>query len=275
MRLLASDGRWWFRLPEPGGRGGSPAGGGALGGSAGSGGTGTGGSSPLALCQDGVTPFGVCFVNDADVLPLPPASQDPGVEAMGDATVQDVGVGPAPASCESARVFGTRGTSEWWFEAKATDGHSWTIGMRGLGRVPLVKKGDRVTLDLYWLGHAGTDGPPVGVVQLADASAKPLLWAGTTNAGFMTPWMYLHGGDPVCAFRADSCDASRLEVVGAIDGNPVRIQPYSTAYVGPYFVAVGQPVRIILGDVRCEGYLGRGFDAAITRVSSAITSPSP
>jgi hypothetical protein len=222
-----------------------------------------------------VTPFGVCFVNDADQLPLPPLAQDPGVEMMGAATVQGVGLGPAPASCESARVIGTRGTSDWWFQAKAADGRSWTIGLRGLGNVPLVKKDDQVALSLIYSGtlfHLSY-GPPEGELQLSDAGARPLLWAGTTNNGFMTTWMWLGRGNVVCSFPADSCDVTRFDIAGAIDGQPVRVPAFGTAYSGAYFVAVGQAVRPVVDDTRCPNYGGRSFDAAIIRVPVAPTSP--
>lgn len=235
---------------------------------------GTGGSSTPGLCLDGVTPFGVCFVNDADKLPLPPLAQDPGVEMMGAATVQGVGLGPAPASCESARVIGTRGTSDWWFQAKAADGHLWTIGLRGLGNVPLVKKDDQVALSLIYSGtlfHLSY-GPPEGELQLTDPAGRPLLWAGTTNNGFMTTWMWLGRGDVVCSFPPDSCDVTRFDIAGAIDGQPVRVPAFGTAYSGAYFVAVGQAVRPVVDETRCPNYGGRSFDAAIIRVPTLATS---
>jgi len=224
-----------------------------------------------------VTPFGVCFVSDADTLPLPPPTHDTVPQMMVATVVQDVGLGPAPASCESARVIGTRGISDWWVQMKATDGRLWTIGVRGLGNVPPVKKGDQVALSLFYSGtllHVGY-GPPDGELQLSDASARPLLWAGTTNNGFMTSWMYLGRGDVVCSFPADSCDVSRFDIAGAIDGRPVRLPAFGTAYSGAYFVAAGQAVRPVVDETRCPNYGGRSFDAAIIRVPVTTSPTSP
>lgn len=265
-----------YGCPSEGGRGGPSIEGVAGGaGSAGPAPAGTGGPSSSGLCLDGVTPFGVCFVNDADTFPLPPPTQDTIPQLMAAATVQDVGLGSAPASCESARVFGTRGTSDWWFQAKAGDGRSWTIGVRGLGNVPLVKKNDQVSLFLFWSGtlRGLGYGPPSGELQLIDPSGRPLLWAGSTNTGFMNSWMYLAQGDAACRFPADSCDITRFNVAGAIDGQPVRLAPFSAAYTGSYFVAVGETVRPVVDDTKCPSYAGRRFDAAIIRVPVTPTSP--
>jgi len=268
-----------FGCPSSGGRGGSAVG--NSGGGPGSAGRapatgGTGGSAPLPVCQDGVTPFGVCFVNDADTFPLPSGAQDTISQTMAATTVQEVGLGAAPASCESARVFGTRGTSDWWLQAKAGDGRLWTIGVRGLGNAPPAKKGDQVALTLFWNGtlRGLGYGPPSGELQLSDPSGRPLLWAGSINTGFMTTWMYLGRGDAACSFPADSCDMTRFNVAGAIDNQPVRMPPFGGAYIGSYFVAVGQPVSPVVDDTRCANYGGRSFDAAIVRVPVTPTSPS-
>ena len=160
---------------------------------------------------------------------------------------------------------------------KAADGRTWTIGLRGFGPIPIprLRTGDQVRFDLHWTGTLPVVGygPPQGELQLYDASGRPLLWAGTTNIGFMTSWMWLGQGDVACRFPADSCDITRFNVAGMIEGQSVRMPPFGTANSGDYFVAAGQPVRPVVDDTRCPNYAGRSFDAAIIRVVPTLSSP--
>jgi hypothetical protein len=244
---------------------GAPSGG--TGGSAGSGAsTGTAGTvgttPPLPACVGGTPSFGICFMSDADVLPLPALSQDQGVSTTGVAAIVGVGTGSAPASCESARAFGVRGTSDWWFQAKAADNHVWTIGVHGLGNAPLVHKDDTVTLNLVWRGYQISGfGPPYGELQLSDASATPLLWASADKN--TTTWLTLTPGAATCAFT-NSCDVSRSDVVASINGSTTTVPSFGAAYLGGYYLAVGQSVKTAAN--QCSDYFGPGLAAAAAKV---------
>lgn len=247
-----------------GGSGGS-AGSAGSGGTGGSGGGGTGGMS-LPICGGGAPTFGVCFMSDADVLPLPSVPNDRGVSTAGAATILEVGTGPAPAECESARSFGRRGTSEWWFQAKAADDHVWTIGVHGLGNTPLVNKADTVTLNLDWRGYTlGVGfGHPWGELQLSDGAATPLLWASADKN--TTTWVTLAAGAASCAFN-DLCDISRNDVVATVNGSQATVPSYGATSLGGYYLAVGQSVRTTpMGPSQCQDNFGPAFDAAAAKV---------
>jgi hypothetical protein len=240
------------------------AGSGGNGGSGGDGGS--GGSTSLPICASGAVAFGVCFTSDADVLPLPSVPNDRGTSTTGAATIVDVGTGPAPAQCESARAFGARGTSDWWFQAKAADNHVWTIGVRGLGNAPLVQKNDTVTLNLDWRGYTlGVGfGHPWGELQLSDAAATPLLWASSDKD--TTTWVSLTAGAASCAFN-DVCDITRNDVVASVNGSQATLPSYGTTSLGGYYLVVGQSVRTTpMGPSQCQDNFGPAFEAAAAKV---------
>ena len=229
-----------------------------------------GGSDP-PVCAGGAPPFGVCFVNDADVLPLPhleintPATGTNGPAA---ATIVNVGTGTAPAQCESARKFGARGTSDWWFQAQTTD-RLWTIGVHGLGNTPLVRKDDSVTLDLAWRGT--TDGNaygwPVGQLQLSDAAATPLLWSAAMSGGTPTSgpgWLMLAPGVAVCR-TTDPCDSGGYDVVFTVKGSMATLPPFGAADIGGYHVANGALIKGA-SQPQCYDAYGQAYAAAAAKV---------
>jgi hypothetical protein len=222
------------------------------------------------MCADGTPAFGICFVNDADVLPLPQLEvNDRGTRTNGPTagTIVAVGTGTAPAQCESARVFGSRGASEWWFQAQTAD-RLWTIGVRGLGTAPQVNTNDSVTLDLDWTGAtSGTEyGPPKGHLQLSNAAATPLLWsaalagAATHDAG----WLMLEPGAAVCTSTA-LCAGSGFDVVFSVNGSTVTLPPFGAASIGGYKVASGAQVGPRTSS-QCFDYLGEPFVAAAAKL---------
>jgi len=232
---------------------------------------GTGGSSGLPVCAGGAPTFGVCFVSDADVLPLPlPGNDAAGTRTNGAtaATIMDVGIGTAPAQCESARAFGARGPSDWWFQAKTADNHLWTIGVRGLASAPLVAKNDSVTLDLDWHGtQISSYGPPKGHLQLSNAAATPLLWAGAAsgNVGTDGPgWLTFMPGAPICR-TTDPCDAGGYDVVFTVNSSRATLPPSGSATTGGYFVANGALIKGA-APPQCYDSYGEAFDAAAVKV---------
>jgi hypothetical protein len=248
----------------PGGRGGSP-------GSGGTGGTGTGGSPPLPACPTAPVTFGVCFVNDADVLPLPPPTQDPGTRTNGAAaaTVTNVGTGAAPASCESARSFGAPGPSGWWFQARTGDNRLWTIGVHGLGATPLVHANDSVTLNLDWRGTSiSSFGPPSGRMELTDAGSTPLLWA-VAAAGTATlinngsTWLTMAPNAPACAPQVNSCDGFGYDMLATVNGSQAVVAPNGATDVGGYHLVTGAFVKPTQS---CADYFGPPFAAAAVKL---------
>jgi hypothetical protein len=216
---------------------------------------------------DGAPSFGVCFVSDADVLPLPtPVFNDKGTSTTGAATIVDVGTGAAPASCEDARVFGARGTSDWWFQAKAANNRVWTIGVRGLGNVPLVHKTDAVTLNLNWRGYGpGVGvGNPYGELQLQDAADAPLLWASSDKN--TTSWVALAAGPAECDVTA-VCNGDRHAVLANVNGSTATVPSFGSAYLSGFFLAVGQSVNSLgMLPGQCPDYYPPPFEAAAAKV---------
>lgn len=246
---------------------GTPAGSGAAGGSGDA--SGDAGAGGLPACASGAVTFGICFVSDADVLPIPGPSDDSGTSTTGAASIEEVGSGVAPAQCEDARVFGTRGPSEWWFRAKAADGRVWTFGLHGLGAPLPLSQGDSVTLELRYKGsEIGGFGPPWGHLQLLDASAVPLLWAYTRGRLQGTPWLSLTRGAAVCELvQPGTCDIRRHEVGVALNGETATLAPFSAADVGGYHVALGQDVEgRPEGAAGCDDYYGESFDAVAVKL---------
>jgi len=228
---------------------------------------GTGGAAALPTCD------GVCFVSDADTLPIPAAPLDDGTSTMGIATIEGVGVGGAPAQCESARLFGGTGSSTWWFQARAADGHLWTVGVHGLNATPLVQTGDQVIFNLSYRGYQISGfGPPLGQLQLLDAGGAPLLWAYVSNStplpGGSPPgpsWVTIVRAAPVCNFPPSSCDATRYgDNVTVSAAQMVTLAPGGSADLGGFHVAIGQDVK-----ARCSGsidYFGEAFYAAAAKL---------
>ena len=243
----------------------------------GTGGTGgAGGTSGLPVCAGGTPPFGVCFVNDADVLPFPapfPQIQlnvpSTGTNGPAAATIVDVGTGTAPAQCESARVIGARGASDWWFQAQAA-GRLWTIGVRGLGGAPLVRKNDSVTLDLDWSGSTAgrAYGPPAGKLQLSDAAATPLLWSVATygNVTMGGPgWLMFARGDALLCQTTDTCDIGGYDVAFAVNGEMATLPAFGAANLGGYHVANGALIKGA-SPPQCYDSYGQAYVAAAAKI---------
>jgi hypothetical protein len=231
------------------GVGGSTSSGGIGGGGTGAG---TGGTMSAPTCAaDGTVTFGVCFVNSADV--LPPPVTDGGNSTSGSATIENVGIGRAPASCEDARWYGARGTSEWWFQARAADNRLWTFGVRGLG-VPLVRKNDTVTLNHAWSGYSASSASnPTGRLELSDAAGTPLLWAGATLSQASTGWLQFSAADDVCQRAFGSCQYIRENVTITVNGSVTTVAPFGAACLGGYYIAVGEAATLVTHNEPC-GY---------------------
>jgi hypothetical protein len=259
-----------------GGAGGSqPASdGGGTGGAGGADLGGTGGATGLPLCDGGpALSFGICVVNDADVVPIRPGS-DTVTVTTGTAIITDVGLGSAPAQCEDARVFGGRGSSDWWFRAKSANGRLWTFGLHGLGAAPRVAKGDTVSLDLSYQGFfiGLYYGPPLGRLQVQDSTGLPLLWVMAGNRALESTWITLARGAPACAIAptAPSCSAggTQNEVRATVNGETVTLPPFGTGEVGGYRILTGEDVTAPspTGNNLCADYYGEAFAAAAIRL---------
>jgi hypothetical protein len=223
--------------------------------------------SGLPACAVGDSfAFGVCVVSDQDVLPLPSVSIDVGVHTSGVATVQDVGTGPAPASCQNARVFGARHASTWWIQLMTADGHLWTVGVQGLGDTPLLGKADTVSFEFTYRGSQISGfGPPEANLQLSRATDGPLLWAHASNQPKGTDWLQLVTGKSVCAFSL-GCGDSVNEVTATVNGATATLAPFGTANIGGYAVGTGRALLWHHQDPACADYMGDAFDVAAAKI---------
>lgn len=231
----------------------------------------------MSLCASSAPPFGVCFVSDADVLPVPQYvwNDHLGTRTKGPsaATIVAVGTGAAPAQCESARWFGARGASDWWFQARTAD-RLWTIGVHGLGNASVVRENDNVTLDLDWRGTTDSGfGPPSGHLQLSDAAATPLLWSSATygsntenyGAGYGPSWLKITPGVQVCS-TADFCDDGGYDAVFTVNGAVATLPPSGAADVGGYHVANGALIKKRLVTMSCYDYFGPPYAAGAAKI---------
>jgi len=250
---------------------GAPSGG--TGGSGSSTGTGgTSGTTSLPACVDRTPSFGVCFVSTLDVLPLPNRIYDPGVSTSGTAEIYEVGTGPAPGSCESARWFGAPGTSDWWLRAEAATGGYWIIGVHGLGPAPLANVNDYVNLNLSWRGYgiAPGYGGPYGELLLESLVNGPLLWASSDKN--TTSWVQLTTGAAVCK-PTRLCIGDQTDVIATINGSTMTVPSFGSTSLGGFFLAVGEShapiVRNNISD--CADYYNPSRDAAAVRL--AVTGP--
>jgi hypothetical protein len=224
--------------------GGGTGGGGTGGGGTGGGGTGgLGGAAMLPACPTGTPTFSVCVVSDADVMPFP----DAGIggmpwsdSVMAAAAVEAVGMGAAPAQCRNARVFGAEIDSDWWLQVRTTNNVLWTIGLGGLGNAPVVQAGQSVRLDLEYLQTIPFMQNPryEGYVQLSDTGGTPLLWAGSNR--FSASWLSLTAGQPLCNYASGPCRNTQYDVIATVNGSAATVAPFSAAYLGGYYLAVGQ-----------------------------------
>ena len=230
-----------------GGVGGAAAGGGVTGsggrgGASGGGGSGgTAGAPVLPVCPTGTPTFSVCTVSSADLIPLPGTSHDSVVAAA--ATVEAVGMGTAPAQCRNARVFGAATNSDWWLQVRTADDVLWTIGLGGLGNAPIVQVGDSVRLDLEYQRRPAIGPMPPwasGSVQLSNTAGTPLLWAGSNS--YSTTWLSLMMGQTLCGQRTGTfgCPTTRYDVIATINGSVATVAPFSAAYLGGYYLALGE-----------------------------------
>ena len=218
----------------------------------------------VPACESGEPTFSVCFVKDTDVLPVPTGSGEPLFTASGTATVEAVGVGSAPAQCESARVFGARRTSDWWLQIRL-GGNLWTIGVQGLGGSPGLQVGDDVAFAVRYMGFTASFGfgPPQGQMSLVDAAGAPILLAiaGYSDATWFT---VKSNGRPVCAFPADSCDLGRTEMTVTVNGASATLPPFGAADVGGFHAAIGDTTVEAPG--RCADNFGPGFYAGASKL---------
>jgi hypothetical protein len=220
---------------------------------------------------DGAPTFGICFVSSTDVLPLPSRINDAGVNTTGTAEILEVGTGPAPGSCESARWFGAPGTSDWWFRAEAATGGYWTIGVHGLGTVPQVSKNDYVTLNLSWRGYgvAPGYGGPYGELQVQNIAAMPVLWASADKN--TASWVRLTAGPAECDVTAP-CYTNRYSVAVTINNTTATLPSFGSANLGSYTVAVGQSVGVgPTGPGQCADFYAPALEAGVARL--ALTAP--
>jgi len=252
-----------------GGAAGTPSGG------IGGGGTGGFAGGPmLQECPWGTPTFSVCVVSDADMLPFPATAtwRDSVVAAA--ATVEAVGTGTAPAQCPNARVFGAPTSSDWWVQVRTASGLLWTIGVGGLGSVPLVQVGDAVSLDLDYSRTPGADpfhgGPPVragGYVQLSNTAGTPLLWAGSTTSG--VTWLSMAPRQPLCGSTPDFCPVTRYDVMATVNGSVATVAPFSAVYLAGYYVAIGE-YNIRGADGKFVGHTGCAFSTPPPFAAAAV-----
>jgi hypothetical protein len=211
-----------------------------------------------------------------DSLPIPPSFMDNGTGTKGIASITDVGIGGAPAQCENARWFGG-GASEWWLQARAQDGHVWTLGMHGLGAAPTVKKGDLVNLELRYVGYQQSGfGPPLGTLLMSDAHAAPLLWAVANASGppqtvssNLDEWLRFSSPEPVCQLEASPslpCKGpeTMLAYTVLVRGEMATLQPFGSADLGGFRVAMGAAVRD--GQPCGADYFGQPFEAVAAKL---------
>ena len=222
-------------------------------------------ASGLPACTVFGPTFGVCVVNDMDVLgPESPLPFYGVTNTSGPATIEAVGSGAAPAQCQLARWFGLDRPSQWWLQARAADNRLWTIGVLGLGdSTPLIRAGDAVTLDFDWDGPgeaAGSRGPHAQL-QLSDAAGAPLLWAGA-NAPAST-WISFTAGEDVCAGSTACASgmATQRNVIATVNGSSMTLPPFGAASLGSYILQVTE------FEPRCPGGdFEPNFQAAAARV---------
>jgi hypothetical protein len=210
-------------------------------------------------------------VNDGvDGLPAPNA-WDTGTSTSGQASITDVGVGSAPAGCESGRVFGRQAPSDWWFQAHAMDGKLWTICVHGMGSVPAIAQGDVVLLDVdYKAGVFFGFGPAQGNLEVRDAAGTSMLAGVSDSRARGTRTIDLVRGAPVCAFAqstSSTCLAggTRNEVVATTNGETITLPPFAVGDVGGYRLAIGQDFAAV-APPRCTDYFGEQFVAAAVKL---------
>jgi hypothetical protein len=252
-----------------GGTGGTALGGiGGTAAQAGTGGSESGGTGGTPHCPAGAPAFSVCAVSSADVLPLTigaagagGAAQDAVVGAS--ATVEAIGTGAAPAQCQSARLFGSAASSDWWLQVRTADTTLWTIGVHGLGNPPDIQIGDHVALDVRIRRYSPSDlsdpladrrSKSTGYIQLSSATGTPLVWAGSDAD--MPTWLTLARGQPLCDYMPGSCNLTRYAVLATINGSSMTMQPFGTAHIGDYSFAIGED------DTRSTHFISTGSDTA-------------
>jgi hypothetical protein len=216
-------------------------------------------------------------VNDADNLPIPPRNMDGGTRTTGITSIEAVGTGAAPAQCENARWFaGAPGASEWWLQARAQDGHLWTLGLHGLGAAPTLKKGDLVNLDLQYRGFQQSSfGPPLGTLLMSDANAAPLLWAVANASGppqevssNVDVWLRFISPERVCQFDSPTTPCMGPEIMLAytvfVRGEMATLQPFGSADLGGFRVAIG--ASVLDGQPCAPDYWGSPFEAVAAKL---------
>jgi hypothetical protein len=78
-----------------------------------------------------------------------------------------------------------------------------------------------------------------GYVQLSDITGTPLVWAGSDTLMAAT-WLSLAMGQPRCDYATWTCYITRHAVTATINGSVTTMEPFSTAHIGGYSLAIGE-----------------------------------